>query len=155
MQFLDKSKELSKNPLLQRLIIFLTLTLILYLGVDILLHHQQIGLTFQTARETILGNEEAFLDPILFDTLLERTHSNLLTSMITLMLLTSIYIRVSKYYNKRQPAVHLVFSTAILSHCALILSQTYPIFIDFWIVLFLLWHLIAFYLSFMIIWKLR
>jgi hypothetical protein len=155
MQLLDKNKELNKNPLLKRLVIFLVLTLILYLGVDVILHHEQIGLTLTTATDTILGNEEEFLDPILFDTLLERTHSNLLSSMISLMLLATIYIRLTKCTQKRQPAVHLAFITAILSQIALLMTQTYPLFIAIWIVLFLLWHLFALYLSLMIIWKLR
>jgi hypothetical protein len=155
MQFLDKSKELNKNPLLKHLVILLVLTILLYLSIDILLHHQQIGLTLSTAINTILGNEDEFLDPILFDTLLERTHSNLLSSMITLMLLATIYIRLTKCTQKRQLAVHLAFLTAILSQIALLLTQTYPLFIAIWIALFLFWHLFALYLSLMIIWKLR
>lgn len=155
MQFLDKNKELNKNPLLKRLILFLVGTLLLYLGVDIVLHHQQIGLTLTTATHTILGNEEEFLDPILFDTLLEKTHANLLSSMIIIMLLATIYIRLTKCTQKRQPAVHLTFLTAISSHIALLLTQSYPLFIGIWIILFLLWHLFALYLSIIIIWKLR
>lgn len=155
MQFLDKNKELNKNPLLKKLIIFLVVTLILYLGLDVMLHHEQIGLTLSTATHTILGNEAEFLDPILFDTLLERTHANLLSSMIVLMLLTTIYIRLTKCTQKRQPTVHLAFLTAILSQITLLMTQTYPLFIAPWIVLFLLWHLFALYLGVMIIWKLR
>ncbi|HHD75936.1 MAG TPA: hypothetical protein ENK82_08735 [Campylobacterales bacterium] len=155
MQFLDKSKELNKNPLLKRVILFLVGTLLLYLGVDTLLHNQQIGLTLTTATHTILGNEEEFLDPILFDTLLEKTHANLLSSMITIMLLATIYIRLTKYTQKRQPVIHLTFLTAILSHVALLLTQSYPLLIGIWISLFLLWHLLALYLSVIILWKLR
>jgi len=155
MQFLDKSKELNKNPLLKHLVILLVLTILLYLGIDILLHHQQIGLTLSTATNTILGNEEEFLDPILFDTLLERTHSNILSSLITLMLLASIHIRLTRCTQKRQPIVHLAFTTAILSHIVLLATQTYPSLITIWIGLFLLWHFFALLLSLIIIWKLR
>ena len=42
-----------------------------------LLHHYQIGLETSKAIETIMGNEEEFTDPILFDALLERVHIDL------------------------------------------------------------------------------
>lgn len=151
MQFLDKAKELDKNPLLKKLILFLVITLLLYLGLDIVLHHQQIGLTFTSASNTILGNEEEFLDPILFDVLLEHVHANILSSMITLLLLTTIYIRLKA--ESKQRLIHLSFSTAILSQVILLLTTTLPLLINIWIVVFLLWHLSAFILGFIIIGK--
>ena len=153
MQFLDKSKELNKNPLLKKLILFLVLTLLLYLGLDILLHQHQIGLTLTTATNTILGNEEEFLDPILFDTLLERTHSNILSSMITLMLLAVILIRLNP--SAKQYLIHFSFITAILSHVVLLLTFSYSLFITLWIGFFILWHLLAFIMGLNIMWRLR
>ena len=115
MQFLDKSKAFDKNPLLQKLILFLVLSLLLFLGFDVLLHHHQIGLTLNAATNTILGNEEEFLDPILFDSLLERVHADILSAMISLMLLAVILIRLNP----------ISFSTAILSQVALLLAPSY------------------------------
>lgn len=152
MQFLDKAKELDKNPLLKKLILFLVITLLLYLGLDIILHHQQIGLTFSTATNTILGNEEKFIDPILFDSLLEHVHTNILASMVTLILLTTIYIRLKS--ESKQRLVHLSFSTAILSQIVLLLTTTLPFFINVWVILFLLWHLTAFILGLIVVGKL-
>jgi len=153
MQFLEKSKELEKNPLLKTLILFLVSTLLLYLGFDMLLHHQQIGLTLSTATDTIMGNEEAFLDPILFDTLLERTHGNILSSLITLMLLALILIRLDA---KQKPyLIHLSFLAAILSHIFLLITATVALAIPAWIILFILWHLCALLMGFIIIWKLQ
>jgi len=94
MKFLKKNKEFEKNPLLKKLILFLVFTLLLFLGLDVLVHHHQIGLTLATATDTILGNEEEFLDPILFDSLLERVHADILSAMIVLMLLATILIRL-------------------------------------------------------------
>ena len=152
MQFLDKSKAFDKNPLLQKLILFLVLSLLLFLGFDVLLHHHQIGLTLNAATNTILGNEEEFLDPILFDSLLERVHADILSAMISLMLLAVILIRLNP--KSKQRIVHLSFSTAILSQVALLLAPSYTVFIAIWIILFLLWHLLAFLMGFSIMWKL-
>ncbi|CAA6800618.1 MAG: Unknown protein [uncultured Sulfurovum sp.] len=152
MQFLDKSRELHKNPLLKKLILFLVLTLLLYLGVDIFLHQHQIGLTLSTATNNILGNEEEFLDPILFDTLLERTHANILSSMITLMLLALILIRLNP---KSTPyLIHFAFISSILSHVLLLLTSN-TLFIALWIGFFMLWHVFAFVMGLIIIWRLR
>lgn len=155
MQFLDKSKELNKNPLLKYLILFLVLTLLIYLGLDILLHQQQIGLTLTTAHNTILGNEEEFLDPILFDTLLERTHFNIFSSMLTLMLLALILIRLNPKPKQQQIIIHVAFITSILSHVTLLLTYVHAFFIMLWIGLFLVWHLLGLIMSISIIWKLR
>ncbi len=152
MKFLAKSKEFDKNPLLKKLIIFLVLSLLLYLGLDVLLHHHQIGLTLTTATDTILGNEDEFLDPILFDTILECVHSDILSAMITLMLLSTILIRLNT--QSKQRLVHLSFITAIFSQVALLLASSLSLFIGLWILLFLFWHLLAFIMGFSIIWKL-
>lgn len=153
MQFLDKNKELNKNPLLKKLILFLVFSLLLYLGLDVLLHHQQIGLTLSMATNTILGNEEEFLDPILFDTLLTLTHANILSSMISLMLLAVILIRLNP--NRKQYFIHFSFITAILNHIFLLLTFLYSWAILIWIVLFMLWHLLALLMGIHIMWKLR
>ena len=152
MKFLKKNKEFDKNPLLKKLILFLVFTLLLFLGLDVLLHHHQIGLTLATATDTILGNEEEFLDPILFDSLLERVHADILSAMIVLMLLATILIRLSS--QSKQRLVHLSFLTAIFTQVALLLAHSLPQFIVLWITLFLLWHFIAFVMGLRIIWEL-
>ena len=152
MKFLDKRDELQKNPLLVKLILFFTLSILLYLGADVLLHHHQIGLTLSTAKDCILGNEEEFLDPILFDSLLERTHFNILSSMMTLMTLTVILIRLEP--KSKQILIHLTFLSAIFSHVVLLLTPTSEFFIVIWIGLFIFWHVLALFMGLKIMWKL-
>ncbi len=153
MQFLDKHEGLKKTPLLRQLILFLVISLLLYLGLDILLHHEQIGLNLTQVTNTILGNEEEFLDPILFDSLLERSHFNILSSMITLMLLAVILIHLQP--KQKSFILHFSFATAILSHVVLLLTLTSHLFIGLWIGLFILWHLLAFFMGFQILWSLK
>lgn len=143
MKFLV-SKELHHNPLLKKLVLFVSVIMIAFLASDILLHHFQIGLFFDKAIETILGNEEAFIDPLPFDTLLERVHINILTSLLTIMIVASVCISLGS----KGLLIHLIFISAILSHIALLSSLALgKTAIMIWIVLFLLWHILAIAMS--------
>ena len=154
MKFLV-TKELWHNQLLKWLVVFFVAILILFLLSDMLLHHYQIGLEFSRAIETIMGNEEEFTDPILFDSLLERVHIDIFTSTITLMLLALIYVRVAPKNKIKSLPIHLLFLTAILSHIAL-MGGFYAgeFFIYSWVVLFIIWHIIAIALSFYTLFRL-
>ena len=154
MKFLV-TKELWHNQLLKWLVVFFVAILILFLLSDMLLHHYQIGLEFSRAIETIMGNEEEFTDPILFDALLERVHIDIFTSTITLMLLALIYVRVAPKNKIKSLPIHLLFLTAILSHIAL-MGGFYAgeFFIYSWVVLFIIWHIIAIALSFYTLFRL-
>lgn len=149
MKFLI-TKELHHNPLLKVLILFFVAILTLFLFSDILIYHYQIGLTPTLAEECLRGDIETYTEPILFDVLLERVHISIFTSMITLMLLSIIYMRV--YNIEKSFVIHLGFISAILSPITLILSYFYGnIFIVLWISSFLFWHMIALYFSFRIL----
>ncbi len=154
MKFLV-SKELRDNPLLKNLVLFISVILIGFLITDILLHHFQIGLWLDRASESILGNEEAFIDPMPFDTMLERVHVDILTSMLTLLIISSVCISVAKNNRFKGVLIHTAFISAILSHCAFLSSLYLGNFtILIWIVLFLLWHILAILMSISIIWRL-
>ena len=154
MKFLV-TKELWHNQLLKWLVVFFVAILILFLLSDMLLHHYQIGLEFSRAIETIMGNEEEFTDPILFDALLERVHIDIFTSTITLMLLALIYVRVAPQNKIKSLPIHLLFLTAILSHIALMGGFYAGEFLIYsWVVLFIIWHIIAIALSFYTLFRL-
>jgi len=145
MKFLV-TKELEQNRLLTLQILWLTAILTLFLFSDIVLHHYQVGLTPTQALESILGNEEAFLEPMILSALLERIHIDIFISMITLMLLVVIYIRVSK--DSKNKMIHLAFLSAILAPVSLLIGYFYgEIFIFLWLGLFVVWHLCALYFS--------
>lgn len=152
MKFLV-TKELHHNRLLRLLVLLFVGVVALFLFLDMVLHHYQIGLTLTHASASLLGNEEAFVEPILFDTLLERVHSSIFTSMLTLTLLSIIYIRIGDI--KKSRLIHIGFVSAIVTPLSLILAYFYGmVFIVVWIALFLLWHLVALYFCFFIVWRL-
>lgn len=147
------TNELKHNKLLSFVLQLLMLVFILFLLFDLLLYHYQIGLTVAHATETILGNEEAFIEPILFDMLLERVHSSIFTALLLLVLLSSIYIRVHK--SPRYLLIHSAFILAILTPIFLLLSYVYGmVFIMLWIGCLVAWHLFGLYFASIIFWKL-
>jgi len=152
MKFLV-TKELSQNRLLRLQVLWLTAILVLFLLTDVVLHHYKIGLTPSLALENILGNEEAFIEPILFSVLLENIHIDLFISMITLMLLVVIFIRV--VHKRKNKLIHVAFLSAVLAPLCLLLGYFYgAAFIYLWIAFFILWHLTALYFAFSIFRKL-
>jgi len=145
MKFLV-TKELEHNRLLTLQVLLLTGVLTLFLLSDILLHHFQLGLTPALLMESVLGNEEAFIEPMVFSALLERIHMDLFISMITLMLLAVTYIRIGN--SREDKIIHWAFISAILTPVSLLLGYFYgAFFLYLWLVLFGLWHLFAFYFS--------
>ncbi len=145
MKFLV-TKELEQNKLLRLQVLWLTAILTLFLVTDLVLHHYQVGFDPSAAIEHILGNEEAFIEPILLSVLLENIHIDLFISMITLMLLVVIFIRV--VHDSKTKLIHLAFLSAILAPLSLLLGYFYAeVFISLWIGFFILWHLCALYFA--------
>ncbi len=143
MKFLI-TKDLNSNPLLKLLIFFVSSILLFFLISDIVLHHYQIGLTVQKATETILGNEDAFVDPIFFDILLERVHIDILISLLTLLIISSVCISIAKKNRFKGILINFSFIFAILSHISLLFGFYYgEVFIISWIFLFTAWHIFA------------
>jgi len=143
MKFLV-TKELGQNKLLRVQVLWLTALLALFLVSDMVLHHYQVGFVPSLAIEHILGNEEAFIEPIIFSVLLENIHIDLFVSMITLMLLVVIFIRVTN--SRDSKVIHLAFLSAILAPLSLLLGYFYGAsFIYLWIGFFILWHVFALY----------
>lgn len=145
MKFLV-TKELQQNRLLRLQVLWLTAILTLFLVTDVIMHQYQTGLTPTLATEHILGNEEAFIEPILLSVLLEDIHIDLFISMITLMLLVVIFIRVE--HDAKTKLIHLAFLSAILAPICLLMGYLYAeVCITLWIGFFLLWHLCGLYFA--------
>ena len=147
MKFLT-TKSLKENPFLKNLLVGLIIFIILFLFLDIALYSEQIGLRFEDVKNRILGNEEEFIEPILFDSLLIMIHSNLFFSMLILLILSAIWIRVSKLNTFSKWILHLLFLMAIFSNVFLLLGYFYISFrVEIWVVLFWSWHFMAIFMA--------
>ncbi len=147
MKFLA-TKSLKENPFLKNLLAGLMIFIILFLVLDVVLYSEQIGFRFEDAKNRILGNEEEFIEPILFDSLLIMIHSNLFFSMLILLILSAVWIRVSKLNTLSKWILHLLFLMAIFSNIFLLIGYFYISFgVEIWIVLFWSWHFIAIFMA--------
>ncbi len=147
MKFLS-TKELKENSALKTLIYTLLCFFILFLILDLLLRHLNIGLTYTVALATIRGDEEAFIEPILLESLLLIAHMDLFFSMILLLILTSIQIRLSSKKRVSKTLIHALSITALMAPIALLLAYFTGLYlVIIWIVLFITWHILAILVS--------
>ncbi len=147
MRFLS-TVELKQNSALKHLMVGVILFCMLFFILDLLLYHLQIGLTFEEALTTVLGNEDEFIEPIPFETLLLYIHTNLFFAMLTLLLLSAISTRVMRNSHPSTVLLHALFATAMLAPMSLLFGYfLHPLGVMAWVVLFASWHLIALLLS--------
>ena len=154
MKFLV-TKDLAHSTLLTYLMGSVVFAILLYLGLDIVLHAYVIGLDMQSVSVTLFGDVENFVEPVLIDSLLLQVHIDLFMTLFALLILSSIYIRLYSENALTKWIVHFLFIMGILSPLALILAYSVnTIFTVIWLISFLLWHMTAFIVAIMILKKL-
>ncbi len=144
MKFLV-TKDLAHSQLLAYLMAAVLVAILLYLGLDVVLHGYVIGSDLTAIQTTLFGNMETFEEPILIDSLLLQVHIDLFMTIFVLLILSSIYIRLHDKTTRMKWVLHALFITGLLAPLSLLfayfLSET---FVMVWVVTFLLWHLLAF-----------
>jgi len=154
MKFLV-TKDLQHSTLLGNLMAGVSVALFFYLGLDVVLHAYVIGSDIQSITNTLYGNVEEFIEPILLDSLLLQVHIDLFMSLFSIMIIASIYIRL--YSDKRVTKwlIHILFILGLLAPLFLIVAHfTSMGFVYAWLASFVLGHLLGMGLSLLIIKKL-
>ena len=154
MKFLV-TKDLAHSTLLTYLMSAVVFAILIYIGLDIVLHAYVIGLDIASIRATLFVDEAIFLEPILIDSLLLQVHTDLFMTLFAILILSSIYIRL--YSNKKMTkwTVHLLFIFGLLSPVMLMLAYFIgPSLSMMWLITFMSWHFLALYVSIMILKKL-
>ena len=143
MKFLV-SKDAVPTPLLRQLMTAVTVAMLLYLVLDVVLHGYLIGLSPQVAAQTLYGNEEAFVEPILFESLLLQVHIDLFMALVSLLIVVSIYLRMKHKEKVRKGLLHALFLAALAAPLLLIAAYFGGSFWLYgWVGAFYLWHLLA------------
>ncbi|QSZ41878.1 hypothetical protein GJV85_07075 [Sulfurimonas aquatica] len=140
----DLREDNTMKPVLGGLLFFI----LLYLIFDIFVKESSMGLTFTTLMNTLVGNEEEFIDPMSKSSFLEYIHMEVFFSMMILLTLSSAFIRLSSKGRHTLLVLNIVMICALFSLLALVLS--YFISSDFiypYIVSFLSWHILGVYMS--------
>lgn len=154
MKFLV-TKDLAHSTLLTTLMSAVVFAILLYLGLDVVLHAYVIGLDMASIRVTLFGDEVNFVEPILLDSLLLQVHIDLFMTLFALLILSSIYIRLYSRKAATKWTVHLLFIFGLLAPVMLLFSYfVSPSLIILWLGCFAVWHFLALYVSIMILKKL-
>lgn len=147
MKFLI-TKELGHTKLLTTLMAAVVIFILLYLGFDVALHAYVIGTDIHSIALTLFGDAENFVEPMLLDTLLLQVHSDLFMSLFSLLILTSISIRLHGSRRIMRWAVHFVFVLGMLSAVTLLAAYFVGAWlIPVWIATFVTWHVLGFVLG--------
>jgi len=154
MKFLV-TKDLAHSTLLTYLMSAVVFAILLYIGLDVILHAYIIGLDRSSIEATLFGDEVNFIEPILIDSLLLQVHIDLFMTLFAILILASIYIRL--YANKAMTkwVVHLLFLFGMLAPVMLMLAYfTGPSLSMIWLITFMIWHFLALFVAMMILKKL-
>lgn len=149
------SKDLEHSQLLNTLMIGVSAALFFFLLFDLILHGFTIGSDITAIKDTLYGNEEEFIEPILIDTLLLQVHIDLFMTLFTLMILSTIYIRLFSEERVTKWMIHLLFIFGLSS--PLMLLGAYMgshVLVYVWVLTLLAGHLLAIFFAVRVIEKL-
>ncbi len=154
MKFLV-TKDLAHSTLLTYLMSAVVFTILLYLGLDMVLHAYVIGLDMNSIEATLFGDEANFIEPILLDSLLLQVHIDLFMTLFAILILASIYIRLYSNKTMTKWTVHLLFIFGLLAPGILMLAYFIgPSLSMIWLITFMIWHFLAFFVAVMVLKKL-
>jgi len=154
MKFLV-TKDLAHSTLLTYLMGSVVFMILLYLGFDTVLHAYVIGLDMQSVSVTLFGDAENFVEPILIDSLLLQVHIDLFMTLFSILILSSIYIRLYSDKVMTKWVVHLLFSLGIVAPVVLLLAYFVSALLTaIWLISFVLWHILGCIVAMMILKKL-
>jgi len=154
MKFLV-TKDLAHSTLLGHLILGVCIALFFYLGSDIVLHAYILGDNLIALSNTLYGNVDEFIEPILLDSLLLQVHIDLFMSLFSIMILASIYIRLFSKRKITKQLVHFLFIFGLAAPISLLIAYFTSVGLIYtWLVCFFFWHLLGLGMSLAIIKKL-
>ena len=143
MKFLV-TKDLAHSQLLAYLIGAVLTAILLYLGLDVVLHGYVIGFDMTAIHSTLFGNVETFEEPILIDSLLLQVHIDLFITIFVLLIVSSVYIRLHDKTTAMKWVLHALFVSGLLAPLSLLLAYFWSeVFVTVWVVTFIMWHLLA------------
>lgn len=147
-------KDLRSNALMRYILLFFSLFIALYLLLDSINHANIIGTHATAIKHTIFGNEEEFLEPISYTSLLEYAHQSIFTVMMLLFTQSAIFIRLFAKRAYCRPILHVTMISALLTQILLLSLPLHPSLVYLYITGFYLWHLLSLVMSIFAIKKL-
>jgi hypothetical protein len=144
------------NPLMNTLLSGLLVFTLIFLTADIMVKAQHYGSTPIAIQTTLYGDEESFIEPIAFASLLEGIHADIFFAMMTLLTLGAVYGRVGRSKKLRIVLINLMMITALFSMIAPLMAHfVSPVWVTPWMISFVLWHATALAVTLVSLWRLR
>ena len=151
MKFLV-NKDLEHSSLLSNLMAGVVFALFFFFLLDIVLHAYVLGLDVPTLSTTLFGNPDEFIEPILLDTLLLQVHIDLFMALLSIMIVASIYIRLHNKKMRTKWMVHALFILGLFAPIFLMVAYFTNVgFAYVWLVTFIAGHLLAMWMSLLIL----
>ncbi|HHE05906.1 MAG TPA: hypothetical protein ENK90_02155 [Epsilonproteobacteria bacterium] len=149
------TKDLEHSALLNTLMMGVSAALFFYLLFDVVLHGFLLGTDITGISDTLYGNPEAFIEPILIDTLLLQVHIDLFMSLFSLMMLSTIYIRLFFEEKQTKWLTHLLFVFGLASPLLLLVAYFSSLLVVYvWVFAFVVAHLMAMFFALRILQRL-
>jgi len=146
------SKDLEHSKLLNTLMSGVSIALFFYILLDMFLHGYLFGSDITGIKETLYGNMEEFIEPILFDTLLLQIHIDLFMTLVSLMILSTMYIRLFSDEKTTVSFIHTLFILGLISPFFLLVAyMSSALFVYLWVLTFICWHFLAIFFSIRIV----
>lgn len=146
------NKDLEHSKLLNTLMMGVSSALLFYLLFDVILHGFIVGSDITTITNTLYGNIDEFIEPILLDTLLLQVHIDLFMSLLTLMILSTMYIRLFSEEKTTKWLIHLLFILGLAAPLMLLVAyMSSPYYVYVWIFMLSAGHLLAVFFALRII----
>lgn len=149
------TNDLQKNRSIRWLIGGAMVLIICFLVGHLFLEAIQLGWKPNDVLQTIAGNEEEFIDPLPFEELLLRAHTNLFFAMIILALVASAYVRIASRPTQQALPIALLFFSALLAQISFLLIPLWDMpAVWGWMGASLLWHLMSSWMALKTVWYL-
>ena len=135
-------KDLKSDDVMRPVLTSVLFFSFIYLISDFFVKHSGFGITPDTIKLTLLGDEQQYLDPMSKNVFLEFWHSEIFFVMFICFIISTVYIRTSSASKVAIIFVNIMLVCAIISLISLPLSFFYSeLFIYLYLVSFYLWHL--------------
>ena len=136
------SKDLRKNKVMRNLLISFSTIMLLFLALDITNKTLRFGSTISDIKNSWLGNEDEFIEPLSTISALEMVHLDLFIAILLILLIGSIFMRIDTKLKTPFLAITMLLSIVSFGSfiAALFVSKTFVIIS---VTSFLAWHISA------------
>jgi len=136
------SKDLRNNKVMRNLLIAFSTIMLLFLALDVTNKALRFGSTITDIKNSFLGNEDEFIEPLSAISALEMVHLDLFIAILLILLIGSIFMRIDT--KLKTPFLAITMLLSIISFASFLASVFFSeAFVIISVTSFLAWHISA------------